>query len=122
MKNILIFSAILMVFAGSKICGCGNSCSTATAQSTKVSPNKKEDLKTIKLKVTGMTCTGCSNHISGALKKVDGILEHKVEYPGDWAIIVYDPRKTNPEAIIKVIEKSGYKAAIITEIKNRKVA
>ncbi len=71
--------------------------------------------KTLKLKITGMTCAGCSNHISNALKEVDGIIEHKVEYPGDLATIQYDPSKTNPEAIIKVIEKTGYKAEIIKE-------
>ena len=66
-----------------------------------------------------MTCAGCSNHISNALKEVDGIIEHKVEYPGDLATIQYDPKKTNPDAIIKVIEQTGYKAEIIKENQKR---
>jgi len=67
-----------------------------------------------------MTCAGCSNHISVALKKVDGIIEHKVEYPGNLASIQYDPSKKNPEAIIKVIEETGYKAEIIKETQKKK--
>ena len=53
-------------------------------------------------------------------KEVDGIIEHKVEYPGDLATIQYDPKKTNPDAIIKVIEQTGYKAEIIKENQKEK--
>lgn len=67
-----------------------------------------------------MTCAGCSNHISTALKAVDGVIEQSVEYPGDLATITYDPVKTSPETIIKVIEKTGYKAEISKETKKKK--
>ena len=53
-------------------------------------------------------------------KEVDGIIEHKVEYPGDLATIQYDPKKTNPDTIIKIIEKTGYKAEIIKETQKKK--
>ena len=87
----------------------------------KISDNKSQSLiQSVKLKITGMTCAGCSNHISNALKEVDGIIEHKVEYPGDLAIIQYDPKKKNPDAIIKVIEQTGYKAEIIKENQKEK--
>lgn len=49
---------------------------------------------------------------------MDDIIEHNVEYPGDLATIQYDPKKTNPEVINKMIEQTGYKAEIIKE-KNR---
>jgi len=119
MKNILIISGIFLFFAGSQICGCGDSCSTANAQTLSVNQAVSEP-KTVNLKITGMTCAGCSNHISVALKKVDGIIEHKVEYPGNLASIQYDPSKKNPEAIIKVIEETGYKAEIIKETQKKK--
>lgn len=89
-------------------------CKPNDSKAQTANTNQQEG-KTLKLKITGMTCAGCSNHISNALKEVDGIIEHKVEYPGDLATIQYDPSKTNPEAIIKVIEKTGYKAEIIKE-------
>jgi mercuric ion binding protein len=74
----------------------------------------------VKLKITGITCAGHSNHISNTLKEVDGIIENKVEYPGDLAAIQYDPKKTNPDAIVKIIEKIGYKAEIIKETQKKK--
>jgi copper chaperone CopZ len=120
MKTILIISGLFLFFAGSQICSCGNSCSIANAQTLSVNQTVNEP-KTVKLKITGMTCAGCSNHISTALKNVNGIIEQSVEYPGDLATITYEPTKTNPEAIIKVIEKTGYKAEIIKETQKKKV-
>jgi len=71
--------------------------------------------KTVKLKITGMTCAGCSNHISKALHELDGILAEEVKYPGDIAVIKFDSEKTNAEAIIEVIEKIGYKAELVKD-------
>lgn len=80
------------------------------------SPSKLENPpKTVKLKITGMTCAGCSNHISKALQEVDGIIEEEVKYPGDIAVIKFDSEKTNAEAIIEIIGKTGYKAAIVKD-------
>ena len=75
--------------------------------------------KTVKLKITGMTCAGCSNHISKALQGVDGILEEEVKYPGDIAVIKFDSEKTNAKAIIKVIEETGYKAEVLKDDKKK---
>ncbi len=71
--------------------------------------------KIVKLKITGMTCTGCSNYISTALKAMDGVIDQSIEYPNDLATITYNADKTNPEVIIKVIEKAGYQAEIIKD-------
>jgi mercuric ion binding protein len=76
--------------------------------------------KAVKLKISGMTCVGCSYLISTALKSVGGVIEQSVEYPGNLATITYNPDKTNPEAIIKVIEKTGFKAEIIKETQKKK--
>jgi len=83
----------------------------ADAQTT-VKTVTKEEPKTVKLKITGMTCAGCSNHVATTLKSIDGVLEQKVEYPGDLAIVKYNPAKTSVAEIIKAIEKIGYKAAV----------
>jgi len=69
----------------------------------------------VKLKVTGMTCAGCSNHISKALGELDGILEEDVQFPGDVAIIKFDPDKVTVGGIIKTIEEAGYKAEVLKE-------
>lgn len=114
MKNTLLISSVaLLFFAGSQVCGCG-SCSQANAQTT--NEVYKSEPKTVTLKVTGMTCAGCANHISASLDKLDGVIGHEVKYPGDIATVKYDPDKTSEKDIIAAIEKTGkYKAVITTE-------
>ena len=116
-KHLILIVALLTlgIYQANAQC-CKPASDKATTEKT-----TQENTETVKLKITGMTCASCSNHISTALKSVDGIIEHSVEYPGDLATITYNPYKTNPEAIIKVIEKTGYKAKIIKETQKKKV-
>lgn len=116
-KTLILLSALLLIGITQVNAQC---CKPADSKAQTANTNQQEG-KTLKLKITGMTCAGCSNHISNALKKVDGIIEHKVEYPGDLATIQYDLKKTNPDAIIKVIEQTGFKAEIINKYKKLKL-
>lgn len=75
--------------------------------------SKKHNATTVKFKITGITCAGCSNAIYNALKEVDGVLEHSVEYPGDIAVIEFDDSKTSIKALKLIIEKKGFKAEVI---------
>lgn len=115
-KNLILWSALFLI----GITQVNAQCCKPTDHKAQTINTIQEASKALKLKITGMTCAGCSNHISNALKEVDGIIEHKVEYPGDLATIQYDPKKTNSEAIIKVIEKTGYKAEFIKETPKKK--
>lgn len=100
------------LFTAAQVCGCG-SC-VAKAQPS-VKSITKEEPETVKLKITGMTCAGCSNHVAKTLKELDGVLEQKVEYPGDVATVKYNPSKTSVADIIRAIEKLGYKAVTVKE-------
>jgi len=71
--------------------------------------------KTVKLKVTGMTCAGCSSHVTTALKKVEGVISVDLIYPGDVATVSYDAEKTNTNELIDAVEKINYKAKIVKE-------
>ena len=115
-KNLILLSALFLI----GIAQVNAKCCKPTDNKAQTANTTQQEGKTLQLKITGMTCAGCSNHISNALKEVDGIIEHKVEYPGDLATIQYDPKKTNPDAIIKVIEQTGYKAEIIKENQKEK--
>lgn len=65
------------------------------------------------LKVSGMTCGGCAAAVKSAAKKVDGVKDATVSYKEGRAEVSYDPAKTTPEAIARVIsEKSGFKAEV----------
>lgn len=116
-KNLILLSVLFLI----GITQVSAQCCKPTDSKVQTEKTKKQKGKTLKLKITGMTCAGCSNHISNALKEVDGIIEHKVEYPGDLATITYNPVKTNPDVIIKVIKKTGYKAEIIKETPKKKL-
>jgi len=87
----------------------------ANAQSNKTEVLKEvasKDAKKVTLKVTGMTCAGCSNQVYNALKKVDGVLEQLVEYSEDKAIVTFNPKLTTIEAIIKAINETPFTASL----------
>lgn len=75
--------------------------------------------KTVKFKVTGMTCGGCANHISKALQNLNGVIEQDVEFPGDVAIVTFDPKKLAEKQIIRAIEDAGYKAEVLKSQKGK---
>jgi mercuric ion transport protein len=73
--------------------------------------NSKPATKVCTLKVTGMTCAGCEAAVKIAAKKIDGVTNVTISYAKAAAQVTYDPAKTTPDAIAKVIrEKTGYKA------------
>jgi copper chaperone CopZ len=112
MKKVIILSvSAMLAYTAAQVCGCGN-CKKTNAQTLALAENFKGEPKTVTLKITGMTCSGCSNHISSALSKKDGILAQEVKFPGDVAIVKYDPDKITEKEIIATIEKAGYKAEV----------
>ncbi|MBW6481923.1 MAG: cation transporter [Vicingaceae bacterium] len=111
MKKIMfITSAALFMYLTAQICGCG-SCE-AKANSIENS-TVVEKTKTVKLKITGMTCAGCSSHVTQTLQGVKGVSKVELEYPGDVATIEYDAATTKTEDLIAAVEKINYKAEII---------
>lgn len=67
----------------------------------------------VKIKVTGLTCAGCASHVHTALAKLAGVVSNTVEYPGDVAVVTYDPALTNEAALVKAIEQTGYQAQVL---------
>ena len=58
-----------------------------------------------------MTCAGCEAAVRMAARSVEGVTEAKASYAKANAEVTYDPSKTTPAAIAKVItDKSGFKA------------
>ncbi len=88
MKIVVVLVALL---AGGIVSDAAQAPTTAGKAATKV----------CSLKVTGMTCAGCE-----AAVKIAAVSYNKAAAEG-----TYDPAKTTPDAIAKVIrEKTGYKA------------
>ena len=112
MKMNLILWSVLFLFGIAQIKA---QCCQSTASKAQNENATQQEGKTVKIKITEMTCAGCSSHISNAITDVEGILEQKMEYPSDLATTQNDPEKTSSDAIIKVIEKTGYKAELMRE-------
>lgn len=70
----------------------------------------KSVTKVCKLTVTGMTCAGCEAAVRISAKTIDGVTSVAVSYERATAEVTYDPAKTTPAEIAKVIaDKTGYK-------------
>lgn len=84
------------------------------SQSKEQLNQKDEEAKIVRLKVTGLSCAGCANHLHKVLKAQHGVLENHVEYPGDIAVVTYNPNHTKPKEIIEAIEdKTTYKVEVV---------
>lgn len=105
---ISIFGFALLSFQANAQC-----CAPPSNTKTIVENSNQGKGNTVKLKITGMTCAGCAKTVYDTLQNTIGVLDQSVEYPGDLATIDYDFAKTNPEKLIKVIEKLGYQAKLI---------
>ena len=87
----------------------------ATAQSRKSPAPQVATLNTqvVALKMTGMFCGGCEAAVQHAARTVDGVTAVTASADKGTAEVTYDPARTTPAAIAKVItEKSGFKAEL----------
>jgi len=70
-------------------------------------------METIKLKVDGMTCGGCSSRAEKLLIATDGIESVSVSHTENSATITFEPEKVSLDKVIDVIENAGFEVAII---------
>src|SRR5689334_8267522 len=73
--------------------------------------DRKAKVLTCTFRVSGMTCAGCEVAVRLAARSVDGVQDVTVSYAKGKADVTYDPAKTNPAEVAKVITKrSGFTA------------
>ncbi len=60
------------------------------------------------LKVTGMTCGGCTSNVGGALKAINGVSNVNVSLATGEATVEYDERLTSPEQLKSAVKEAGY--------------
>ena len=66
-------------------------------------------MRTVQVGVSGMTCASCVSRVERALNKTEGVNTTTVNLATEKASINYDPEQTNPKALLKTIEATGYK-------------
>lgn len=102
-------SMIISLLSAALVCGCN--CKSLLAQS-KSNPFGIASTKVVELRVTGMTCRSCEDHISGALSKNAGVLKSHVRFAENSATVTYDPSKTTEAEIINTVNETGYTALL----------
>jgi P-type Cu+ transporter len=64
----------------------------------------------ITLKLRGMSCASCANHIEDAIRSVPGVAACNVNFGAEQAAVTYDPQKTDIGAIQAAVDAAGYAA------------
>jgi len=70
-------------------------------------------MQTELLKVTGMTCGGCTSKVTHALKAIPGVSDVKVSLSSGEATVQYDERLTSPEQLKSAVTGAGYGVDVI---------
>jgi copper chaperone len=65
-------------------------------------------MQTEVLKVTGMTCGGCTGTVANALQAVTGVGDVNVSLSTGEAAVQYDERLTSPEQLKSAVKDAGY--------------
>lgn len=69
-------------------------------------------MRTETLKVDGMTCGGCVNAVTKALKAVDGVRAVAVSLKPGEARIEFDESTTSPEHLRAIVQQAGYEVDV----------
>ena len=65
-------------------------------------------MQTELLKVTGMTCGGCTSKVTHALKAISGVGDVKVSLSAGEATVKFDERLTSPDQLKSAVKGAGY--------------
>lgn len=60
------------------------------------------------VKVTGMTCDGCTSKVAHALNAITGVHDVVVSLPEGEAAVRYDEHLTAPEKLKSAVKGAGY--------------
>ena len=65
-------------------------------------------MQTEHLKVTGMTCGGCTSTVTHALKAITGVGDVNVSLSAGEATVQFNERLTSPEQLKSAVKGAGY--------------
>ena len=71
-------------------------------------------MKTIQLKIEGISCASCVNTIESTLSEHEAVENVKVNIMNDTGIVTFDPERLTEASILAMIEQSGYHAKVMT--------
>ncbi len=71
------------------------------------------ETKTIKLKCTEMTCSGCKKKITKSINNLEGVKEVNVDLDTKIITVTFDESMTNAGKIVEAIAEAGYESELI---------
>lgn len=69
---------------------------------------KRKFMQTELIKVTGMTCGGCTSKVTRALKAIAGVGDVNVSLSGGQATVQFDERVTSPAQLRSAVVGLGF--------------
>lgn len=100
----LVATAVLGLFL---LAGCGDTAS-AQVSAAEAATERHE----VVLSMPDMSCPICPITVRRALNGVDGVYEAEADLETKQARAVFDPARTDPEALIAAIENTGFSATV----------
>jgi copper chaperone CopZ len=87
------------------------------------SDNKKEvlvvdqsNVEKVDVKIDGMTCDACQNHINQSVNSLSGVINVQSSYQTGNAIVEFDKSQTSIKDIEDAVNATGYKAVAVEKI------
>ena len=80
---------------------------TATASTSAPAAAPLPEGARANLDVTGMHCGACADKVKSALLQVDGVKGANVDAASGHAEVSFDDKKTNLDALVKAVNKTG---------------
>ncbi len=74
-------------------------------------------MKTIKLRIDGMSCASCVNTVETTLNNTEGVKEARVNITNDTGVITYDETVLTEKAVLDAIRNSGYEPRVDDNMK-----
>lgn len=71
-----------------------------------------QPVQTVTLAVQGMYCGLCSPAVKKALGKVPGVIETKVDFETQTAVVTFDSAKTDVAALTKATTHAGFPSTV----------
>ncbi|MFY0625436.1 MAG: mercuric transport protein MerTP [Reichenbachiella sp.] len=72
---------------------------------------------TYEINISGMTCSGCEEHVKLEIGKLPGISGLKVSYEKGTAVVTFDESKTDIGAVKIAVGETGYKVESVNKSK-----
>lgn len=70
------------------------------------------DTRRVVLGVSGMYCTSCERTVTALLTRSAGVVRAEVSVDRGEAVVLYDPARTTPAALVGTVERLGYRATV----------